>query len=105
MTIKLKDVSFADTASHALDSIEIDLSGSNIDTFYLYNFTTKMPEAKFHHRVLTVTVVVNNGWRRSVGSKKWIRPGDYLSVNQHRISFKVDKYDYKNDMVVLCYRK
>ena len=106
LTLTLKDSSFGDTASHVLTSKQIDLSGRLIGRSYTYRFYARIPLQKYHHRLFTITAVLNMGWKRGQGSMSWIRVGDYYSVKQHRIVFQSQKVEYLNkDLDVFCYGK
>lgn len=65
------------------------------------------PSAKHLHnaRHYTLQTVVNIGWCKDAESLEWIRKGDFMSAQSHRLLLNNEMNSYVGDVDVACYGK
>ena len=105
LLINFQDVTMMDAPSNLLASAQFDISENNINQSISYTLSSKKPIESHLHRIFTLHAVVNIGWCQKENSNEWIREGDFLSDERHRISLLTDKNSYDEDIKVICYCK
>ena len=101
----LRDVSIMDVSSFRLASINLDVSGENVNEGIIYTLRSKKPVKRELWRTYAIAATINVGWCASNSKTEWVRKGDYLTTTQQSIKLTSDNNDYVKHVEVECYCK
>ena len=103
LRVVFEDVSLADQGSVVYKTEEFNVSDTDINAHYMYEFKTKKP--KENHEFYAISAVLNVGWCADQDGDDWIRNFDFLSDTTLYVPISKGVTDYEVDVPVVFYCK